>query len=279
MLCEWAGLNPNYCRYKKFAGEDCRTDDDCLDQAVCSVNPNVEISIYDCPRPSSAPSLNPSRTPSKKPSKKPSRKPSKKPSRKPSKKPSKRPSRKPSKKKPVAPNARRRLSTPTSLPLLLSGFCSGSISLVKSIIASNINYSSATSDCFGSGRDSDVLANITGYLQFPQSGTWTLYIQSDGEVVLNMNGSTLIANEGGWEESSATVEIAYSGQTKPFTVEAIQASGGCRLRMSWSRGTQSKYVIPLNAFVSGKPENPNPSICLNVSVLNCSYMYSLYICS
>jgi len=121
-----------------------------------------------------------------------------------------------------------------------------------------------TSDCFGSGRASDILANITGYLQFPRIGNWTLYIQSDGEVMLYMNGSTLISNPGGWSESSANVEIAYREQIEPLTIEAIQAGGGCRLSMSWSHATQGKHVIPLNAFVSGKPENPNPSICVDM---------------
>ena len=166
LLCEWAGPNTNYCRNKKFAGENCRTDDDCLDQASCLVHPNVEVSIYDCPMPSSSPSFSPSFSPSLTPS------------LTPSKEPSKRPSTKPSARKPVVSATRRQLTTPTSPTLLSSGFCGGSISLVESMITSNINYSSVTSDCFGSGRDSDILANFTGYLQFPKKGKRFAYVST-----------------------------------------------------------------------------------------------------
>jgi len=91
-------------------------------------------------------------------------------------------------------------------------------------------------------------ARFSGLIEIPESGNWTLYLNSDDGSELWVDGVSAVQNYGmhGMREHSATLNL--SAGFHDFRIEFFQGGGPHGLKFSWQGPNVSKAYIPTSAF-------------------------------
>jgi hypothetical protein len=116
-----------------------------------------------------------------------------------------------------------------------------------------------------SGPSSNYGARFAGYIEIPQSGTWTFYTMSDEGSTLWVNGVLVVDNDGlhAMQTRSGTIELGEGWQT--FEVFYFERTGNHGLIASWSGpGVASQTVIPAGAFAHAEHQLVQPTCWLAV---------------
>jgi len=93
---------------------------------------------------------------------------------------------------------------------------------------------------FPDGRQNNISARWSGYLEVPNAGHYTFYALADSRCVVSVNTQTVLTCEG-WTETSAS--IALPAGRIPFNVDYMQAGGNARLSVAWSGPNLPKQVL------------------------------------
>ena len=91
-------------------------------------------------------------------------------------------------------------------------------------------------------------ARFSGLIEIPESGNWTLYLNSDDGSELWVDGVSAVQNYGshGMREYSTTLNL--SAGYHDFRIEFFQGGGPHGLLLSWQGPNVSKAYIPASAF-------------------------------
>jgi len=129
-------------------------------------------------------------------------------------------------------------------------------------IDAQINYPSTNSAWSGLTFTDRFSSLHTGLILIPETGTYTIYLNSDDGSRLWIDGQLLIDNNGlhGMVEKDATLSLTTGFHD--LRVEYFENSGGAGLILSWAGPGISKQVIPSSAFahLTDLPGNQPPSI-------------------
>ncbi|HMP08659.1 MAG TPA: PA14 domain-containing protein, partial [Lacipirellulaceae bacterium] len=115
----------------------------------------------------------------------------------------------------------------------------------------HINYPSTNGNFANSNRADYVGALWTGWIQIPEPGLWTFFLESDDGSRLLLNDQLVINNDGlhGMLEKSATVALG-KGHHK-LRVEFFEAGGGAGCILSMSGPGVPKAPVPPARFSRG----------------------------
>ncbi len=130
------------------------------------------------------------------------------------------------------------LDTPSSLPDF------DALEPIGSEIVVQVNYPSTGGNFAGSGLSDDVGAVFEGYIEVPESGTYTLFIDSDDGSRLFIGDDLVADNDGlhGMHEESG--DIALAAGLHAIRVEFFERGGGAGCIVRLAGGGMSKQVIP-----------------------------------
>jgi hypothetical protein len=120
----------------------------------------------------------------------------------------------------------------------------------------NLNFAPTNTAFAGSRLASDFLAQFSGGIFVPISGSWTFYLKSDDGSRLYIDGSQVIDNDGfhGMIEKSGSVILSRGMHT--IDVSFFQGSGGAGLELAWSGPGTAKHIIPTQYFLLNSQDIP-----------------------
>lgn len=102
-------------------------------------------------------------------------------------------------------------------------------------------------------------ANYTARLEFPTSGTWTLYGAADDVIKIYLDGKLILDNRQGFRgyaERNVTIKVKPDDLTHDVRMEYYQRDGFCGLVVSWSGPDTPKVVIPCAAWLRNATTSP-----------------------
>jgi hypothetical protein len=123
-------------------------------------------------------------------------------------------------------------------------------------LAPSINYASTGGNFATSGRADDVGAVHTGWIEVPESGTWTFFLNSDDGSRLKIGSATVVNNDGLHGMVEASGSIALAAGRHAFRVEFFERGGGAGLIASWQGPGVAKSVIPAARLFHGGADLP-----------------------
>ena len=108
-------------------------------------------------------------------------------------------------------------------------------------------------------RDDDFSARFFGYIDIPESGTYTFYTHSSDGSVLRIDGSVVVDNDGrhAGEEQSGTVELSAGRHS--IALGYFVQGGQPRLKVSWAGPGMDKTEVPRSRLYHTDSVDP-PSI-------------------
>lgn len=118
-------------------------------------------------------------------------------------------------------------------------------------LAAAINYASTGGNFATSGRADDVGAVYTGWVEVPEGGAWTFFVNSDDGSRLKIGSTIVVNNDGlhGMVEASGTIALAAGRHA--LRVEFFERGGGAGLIASWQGPGVAKTVIPAARLFHG----------------------------
>lgn len=111
----------------------------------------------------------------------------------------------------------------------------------------------------GLSNNVQLFANYTARLQFPTSGTWTLYGGADDAIKIYLDGKLILDNRVGFRgygEQNVTIKVKPDDLTHDVLIEYYQRDGFCGLVVSWSGPDTPKAVIPCVAWLRNATTSP-----------------------
>lgn len=120
---------------------------------------------------------------------------------------------------------------------------------------STVNIASTGGVFATSNRADEVGAVFEGWLNIPNSGTWTLFTNSDDGSRLLIGNTVVVSNDGlhGMVEKSGTIDLAAGRHA--VRMEFFENGGGAGMIASWSGPGVAKAVIPAAALTHGGSPN------------------------
>ena len=91
-------------------------------------------------------------------------------------------------------------------------------------------------------------ARFSGLIDIPETGNWTLYLNSDDGSELWIDGVSAIQNYGSHGMREHSVAMNLSAGSHDFRIEFFQGGGPHGLLLSWEGPNVSKAIIPSSAF-------------------------------
>jgi len=115
-------------------------------------------------------------------------------------------------------------------------------------VVSQVNYPSTGGNFAGSGLSNDVGAVFEGYVEVPQSDTYTLYVDSDDGSKLYIGEELVVDNDGlhGMNEESG--EITLEVGLHAIRIEFFERGGGAGCIVRIAGGGLSKQVVPTSMW-------------------------------
>lgn len=107
--------------------------------------------------------------------------------------------------------------------------------------------------------NTDWSGRFTGSVNVPETGNWTLYLESDDGSELWLDHQSLIQNHGSHGMRTVSNYINLTEGEHEIRVEVFQGGGPHGLRLFWSGPNQSKVIIPPSAFTVSSSELPMQS--------------------
>jgi len=126
--------------------------------------------------------------------------------------------------------------------------------VLSSGISSSINYNWGSGNVLDSGRSEQVMVHWVGYIQWPGSGSKTVYFynSADDGFVLKINGTTVINN---WVEqgnayynSSGSITLT-GGQVYSIDVWYYENGGGAAAMLFWNTGS-GITIVPTSEYAT-----------------------------
>lgn len=123
-------------------------------------------------------------------------------------------------------------------------------------LAPSISFASTGGNFATSGRADDVGAVYTGWIEVPEGGTWTFFLNSDDGSRLKIGSTTVVNNDGlhGMVEVSGAIALAAGRHA--FRVEFFERGGGAGLIASWQGPGVAKTAIPAARLFHGGADLP-----------------------
>lgn len=123
-------------------------------------------------------------------------------------------------------------------------------------LAPAIDYPTTGGNFATSGRADDVGAVYTGWIEVPESGTWTFFVNSDDGSRLKIGSTTVVNNDGlhGMVEVSGAIALAAGRHA--LRVEFFERGGGAGLIASWQGPGVAKTAIPAARLFHGGADLP-----------------------
>jgi hypothetical protein len=121
----------------------------------------------------------------------------------------------------------------------------------------NLNFPSIENNKFaGSPFISDFLAQFSGNIFVPLTGTWTFFLTSDDGSRLYIDGSQVVDNDGfhGMVEVSASVVLSRGMHS--IDVSFFQGGVGAGLTLAWSGPSTAKEIIRKEFFLFNSKDIP-----------------------
>ncbi len=121
----------------------------------------------------------------------------------------------------------------------------------------NLNFPSIDNNKFaGSPLISDFLAQFSGNIFVPLTGTWTFFLTSDDGSRLYIDGSQVVDNDGfhGMVEVSASVVLSRGMHS--IDVSFFQGGVGAGLTLAWSGPSTAKEIIRKEFFLFNSKDIP-----------------------
>ena len=114
----------------------------------------------------------------------------------------------------------------------------------------SLAYSSSNNPYFGLDNrfKEDWGARFSGLIDIPETGNWTLYLNSDDGSELWIDGVSVIQNYAMHGMREYSVSMNLSAGIHDFKVEFFQGGGPHGLLLSWQGPNMSKSTIPSSAF-------------------------------
>ena len=100
---------------------------------------------------------------------------------------------------------------------------------------------------------------ITGVLEIPESGNWTIYSDSDDGSMVWIDGILVVNNSGthGMSERSGIINLSMGDHE--IRSEMFEHGGSAGLKIRWSGPNQTKQIIPDSAVRMPEPEEVRAS--------------------
>jgi hypothetical protein len=113
---------------------------------------------------------------------------------------------------------------------------------------SQLSYASTDGDFVTSGRDNEVGAVFTGYVEVASAGDWTFYTESDDGSRLFIGEDAVVDNDGlhGMAEEAGT--IGLDAGLHEIRVEFFENGGGAGLLVRYQGPGQPKSIVPPAAW-------------------------------
>ena len=120
----------------------------------------------------------------------------------------------------------------------------------------NLNFPSTDKAFAGSPYITDFVAQFSGNIFVPLTGTWIFYLTSDDGSRLYIDGNQLIDNDGfhGMVEVSGSAVLSRGMHT--IDVSFLQGGGGAGLTLAWSGPSTAKQIIPKEFFLFNLKDVP-----------------------
>jgi hypothetical protein len=121
---------------------------------------------------------------------------------------------------------------------------------------SNLNFPPTDKAFAGSPFSSEFLAQFSGNVFVPITGTWTFFLSSDDGSRLYVDGSQVVDNDGfhGMKEVSGSVVLSRGMHS--IDVSFFQGGGGAGLTLEWSGPSTAKQIIPKEFFLFNSKDVP-----------------------
>jgi len=113
----------------------------------------------------------------------------------------------------------------------------------------NLDYPSSEEAFANSGLKNNFAAQFEGYIDIPEAGEWTFFLESDDGSSLSIDDVEVIDNDGehGMETKSGS-KVLTAGQHE-IGVDFFQHAAGAGLILSWKGpGVPKESPIPASAF-------------------------------
>lgn len=114
-----------------------------------------------------------------------------------------------------------------------------------------LDYNSGDGEVLTSGHDDEVGARISGFLHFPQAGTYVMTIQSNDGVRLKLGGQVVIEDPDVHSDQYSpyvNIEIAEAGWY-PLYLVYFERKGTSTLELYWQApGTSNFALVPAEMF-------------------------------
>jgi hypothetical protein len=120
----------------------------------------------------------------------------------------------------------------------------------------NLNFASTDKAFAGSPLVSDFLAQFSGNIFVPLTGTWTFFLTSDDGSRLYIDDSQLIDNDGFHGMNEVSGSAVLSRGMHSIDVSFFQGGGGAGLTLAWSGPSTSKQIIPQQFFLFNSKDVP-----------------------
>jgi hypothetical protein len=122
---------------------------------------------------------------------------------------------------------------------------------------SNLDFPSLTTQGFaGSKLSTDFIAQFSGGIFVPITGSWTFHLTSDDGSRLYVDNNQVIDNDGyhGMVEVSQTVVLSRGMHS--IEVSFFQGNSGAGLTLAWSGPSMAKQIIPTKFFLLNSKDVP-----------------------
>lgn len=138
------------------------------------------------------------------------------------------------------------LSNPSALPDF------STLTPYRTVTVPSVNYPSTNGLFANSLRSDQVGAVFTGYIQVPETGFYTLSVESDDGSRLFIGNDMIVDNDGlhGMEERSA--RVALEAGMHPIRVEFFENGGGAGCIVRWQSDTIARQPIPSSRWFRGE---------------------------
>jgi len=120
----------------------------------------------------------------------------------------------------------------------------------------NLNFPPTDKAFAGSPFNSEFLAQFSGNIFVPITGTWTFFLSSDDGSRLYIDGSQVVDNDGFHGMVEASGSVVLSRGMHSIDVSFFQGGGGAGLTLAWSGPSTLKQIIPKEFFLLNSKDVP-----------------------
>ena len=85
---------------------------------------------------------------------------------------------------------------------------------------------------------------LNGYIDVPETGIYSFYLNSDDGSVLHIAGRLVVDNDGLHAAKEKGGQVALMKGLQPFSLDYIDGGGGSALDLSWSLNGSAPQPIP-----------------------------------